>query len=817
MKHGIDRDSNVKEKKPKRYRRSEDGRIRYSSLSKILKRTFGFAAALVVFVTAYAMVLPAITISVPECGTEEHSHTDECYRNEQKLICTNQDEDHVHTGECYDIQRILECGKEQHTHTDECYEKNQPARGEGKSPEEEAGSDSSDSSGAPKADLSAYKDFEEYLNSVGGTIESLLYDGNSNLLDNIYEASGSGYTFVLRMSSPVIVPDTYFYYLPKGINVDFTSRTGDISNGSSTIGTYTISDDSTYILFTFGTESINYQNISGQIMVMASFEERISSSVQKSGWLISPEGIMDGYFHFKISAKIPADREGLPMRQWSLLDRSEITNPWIQDFSDPELTKDVKITISYGNVKEYELHDISEVYNKSNVSIAYIIDRETKELILVNRCVCEDTSFCVETDKGRCSSSLLKSYPGWCGCWNLDENATLDITYKNAINGADGTYILQNQNELENIGPLCYENKITLTGSYRNSSGQLVNDIKKAAATIEYGAMLDKRETVIASEEGGYQSEFQINVNKEKADFSKFDVDGDGQYDKRIVITDTMNNLKYIAGSMKITAEDIDGNVFELVAGTDFQIDAKQTDTGTEMEIVLKKLGRYSYCITYNTQVYSEETDKTVEISNNVTLKLYDGNNPGYRYSRKFAYSEQWDYIKYEVRLLKVDYDNHTKHLEGAVYGLYTADGTLMAERTTDSDGRCSFATNALEGLIFSTNTMYYLKEISPPEGYDIDTTPYWFYFSEARDSAGEKKLEAIYPGISIAHVSPTDDNIFIAELELTDEKCFFLPETGGGGTAVFIFAGAALIAAAAGCVIIRQKLKRRYMKKTEF
>ena len=403
MKHGIDRDSNVKEKKPKRYRRSEDGRTRYSSLSKILKRTFGFAAALVVFVTAYAMVLPAITISVPECGTEEHSHTDECYRNEQKLICTNQDEDHVHTGECYDIQRILDCGKEQHTHTDECYEKNQPARGEGKSPEEEAGSDSSDSSGAPKADLSAYKDFEEYLNSVGGTIESLLYDESSNLLDNIYEASGSGYTFVLRMSSPVIVPDTYLYYLPKGINVDFTSRTGDISNGSSTIDTYTISDDSTYILFTFGTESINYQNISGQIMVMASFEERISSSVQKSGWLISPEGIMDGYFHFKISAKIPAGREGLPMMQWSLLDRSEITNPWIQDFSDPELTKDVKITISYGNVKEYELHDISEVYNKSNVSIAYIIDRETKELILVN----ESALVCNLLDAGNVQSLPL--------------------------------------------------------------------------------------------------------------------------------------------------------------------------------------------------------------------------------------------------------------------------------------------------------------------------------------------------------------------------------------------------------------------------
>ena len=809
MKHGINRGKGVKEKTPKRFLQGGGTRIRNSSLSRILKRTFGLAAALVVFATAYAMVLPAITISVPECGIEEHSHTDECYRNEKTLICTNTEEDHIHTDECYNIQRILECEKEPHTHTDECYESKAQTEPDEKTPEE-VGAKYSDPENNSNPDLSVYKDFEEYLNGVGGKIESLLYDDNNCLLDNVYEASGSGYTFILRMSSPKIVPDTYFYYLPKGMNVDFTSRTGDISNGSSTIGTYTISDDSTYILFTFGQESMNYQNISGQITLSASFEGRISASVQKSGWLISPEGIMDGYFHFNISAKIPADREGLPERRWSLLDRSEITNPWIQDFSDPEKTKDLKITISYGNVKDYELHDISEVYNNPKVQIAYFTDSDTKELILANRCTCDDAKLCLETENGKCVCTELNSYPGWCTCWCLDENATLDISYKNAVNGADGTYILQNQNEIENTGPLSYENKVSLTGTYRNASGQLINDIKKATATIEYGNLLDKRETVIASEEGGYESEFQITVNKEKADFSKFDVNGDGQFDKRVVISDSMNNLKYIAGSMTITAEDADGNTFELIPGTDFNVEADHTDTGTEMNIILKKLGRYTYNISCKTKVYSEESDKTIEISNSVTLKLFDGNNPSYRYTRRFAYSEQWDYLKYEVHLLKVDYEDHDKHLEGAVYGLYTADGTLMAERTTDKDGKCVFATNTVEGLIFSTNTMYYLKEISPPEGYDINITPYWFYFSETRDSAGEHKLEQAYPGINIAHVAPNDKNTYIAEMELTDEKCFVLPATGSDGTAMFIIAGAALVAAAAGCLIIRRKLKTR-------
>lgn len=809
MKHGINREMDANGKKPKRYRQSEVGRIRSTSLSRIFKRTFGFAAALVVFVTAYAMVLPAITISVPKCGIEEHSHTDECYRNEKTLICDNTDEDHIHTDDCYIIKKILECDKEIHTHTDECYEDTSQTDSGGKSAEP-VGSSEDNSVSQVRADLSAYKDFDEYLKNEGGRIESLLYDDNNNLIDNIYEASGNGYTFILRMYSPRILPDTYFYYLPKGINVDFTSRTGDISNGSSVIGTYTISDDSTYILFTFNQESVNYQDISGQIMLTASFEERISSAIEKTGWLISPEGVMDGYFHFRITAKIPADREGLAEREWSFLDRSEITNPWVYDFGAPENIDNTKITISYGDVRDYELHDINDVYKDSKVEIAYYIDKDTKELILVNRCKCEDYRLCLESENEKCTSSRLKNYPGWCTCWCLDENATVDIVYRNAINGADGTYILQNQNELEKVGSLSYENRVTLTGSYRNAAGRLITDMKKASASVEFENMISKRETVRASEEGGYQSEFCITLNKDKTDFSKLDVDKDVVFDKQVIVTDVMNNLKLIAGSMRITAEDTDGNQFDLISGTDFTVVTTQTDTGTEMEISLKKLGRYTYYIYYNTQVYSEESDKTIEISNEVNLRLYDGNNPGYRYTRKFAYSEQWDYVKFEVNLLKVDYENHDLHLEGAVYGLYATDGTLMAERTTDKDGRCTFATNAVEGLIFSTNTMYYIKEISPPEGYDINIVPYWFYFSETRDVDGERKLESAYPGISIDHVTPKDSKTYVAEMELTDEKCFVLPATGSDGTTVFIAAGAALIAVAAGCIIIRRRLKMR-------
>ena len=53
---------------------------------QLLTRTVSVTAAIVVFVTTYALVLPAITMEkVAECGVEEHQHDDSCYTD--KLIC----------------------------------------------------------------------------------------------------------------------------------------------------------------------------------------------------------------------------------------------------------------------------------------------------------------------------------------------------------------------------------------------------------------------------------------------------------------------------------------------------------------------------------------------------------------------------------------------------------------------------------------------------------------------------------------------------------------------------------------------------------
>ena len=110
---------------------------------RLLTRFVSGCAAVIVFVTTYALVLPAITMeSQADCGIEEHqhddacytevltcglpeseghSHTDACYRSSSVLVCEEEEHEHsVETG-CYDDDGNLVCTKPEHEHVASCY------------------------------------------------------------------------------------------------------------------------------------------------------------------------------------------------------------------------------------------------------------------------------------------------------------------------------------------------------------------------------------------------------------------------------------------------------------------------------------------------------------------------------------------------------------------------------------------------------------------------------------------------------------------------------------------------------------------------
>ena len=87
----------LKERAERRLERRRRQRIR--------NRVVCIAAAAVVLITVYLLMMPAVTLEKETvCGLEEHQHTEECYQaGEKKIVCVPQEGAlHQHTEACYD-------------------------------------------------------------------------------------------------------------------------------------------------------------------------------------------------------------------------------------------------------------------------------------------------------------------------------------------------------------------------------------------------------------------------------------------------------------------------------------------------------------------------------------------------------------------------------------------------------------------------------------------------------------------------------------------------------------------------------------------
>ena len=88
---------------------------------RLLRKFVQVMCCIVVFVTTYMLILPAITLEQQTfCGMEEHSHATECY---EPLVCgASSTECHVHTEDCYSLPEASA-----HIHSDACED---PVRGD---------------------------------------------------------------------------------------------------------------------------------------------------------------------------------------------------------------------------------------------------------------------------------------------------------------------------------------------------------------------------------------------------------------------------------------------------------------------------------------------------------------------------------------------------------------------------------------------------------------------------------------------------------------------------------------------------------------
>ena len=89
---------------------------------KAFRRGVRILGCLVVFITTYALIYPALALEKDAyCGIEAHVHTDECYA--LVLNCGQEETDgHTHTDACYETRQTLDCELEEHIHGEDCYD-----------------------------------------------------------------------------------------------------------------------------------------------------------------------------------------------------------------------------------------------------------------------------------------------------------------------------------------------------------------------------------------------------------------------------------------------------------------------------------------------------------------------------------------------------------------------------------------------------------------------------------------------------------------------------------------------------------------------
>ncbi|MCQ2426105.1 MAG: leucine-rich repeat protein [Lachnospiraceae bacterium] len=98
------------------------------SRNKIRCRILTVLAAVVVFCTTYALIIPAITMT-QTCGKVEHVHTDECYAQRVRYFATVLNcpyDEHTHGSSCYNESGDLVCTKKEHVHSDGCFGDSKP-------------------------------------------------------------------------------------------------------------------------------------------------------------------------------------------------------------------------------------------------------------------------------------------------------------------------------------------------------------------------------------------------------------------------------------------------------------------------------------------------------------------------------------------------------------------------------------------------------------------------------------------------------------------------------------------------------------------
>ena len=433
-----------------------------------------------------------------------------------------------------------------------------------------------------------------------------------------------------------------------------------------------------------------------------------------------------GGFLWEFSATIPGRQEGKKadyhwyiMDNMKLLDSSGQTVGFVEN--DAHLAK-VTATYDGKTIEVPRIQDATDddlfAWDNGWTATDNGINHG-REFNLLSRCQCtKDTchwdSGCGEywymKDDGTYATN------GFCQCWTTRENVIFTFVYKT-----------KDMSIVEKYGGKGYQvyNLAELFYIPEGASGGA--SISRSDAIVPIPGLFKKE---LTHDFDGYTANYKVTVNEAKIVLT------DGS---PLVIHDVMTDtLAYISGSLVITAEDTNGVITTLQQGTDYTVSydgtGNQTDqNGKEvhvLDITILRPQPVMYLLDYDaTLILPKVVTGGIKYTNSATITLWGEAITDTSVEKVYA-DINIAAKSYKVEMFKTCAQTGDP-LEGATFGLYNEQGGLITTAVTDSRGQLVFQTNIVEGIILREHVLYYMQELKPPPGYQLDDTKYWFCFCD--------------------------------------------------------------------------------------
>ena len=241
-------------------------------------------SCIVVVCTVYALSLPAQTMT---CDKEEHTHTAECYDENNELICEK--EEHTHTDDCYKQEDVHE--QEEIVNESETLNNDEQVSQES---EEETTTTTTETTTQP-FDLNVHTENIESVKFVykkteiiDGKEKTTEYDVPTDGSILSYDTLDMTYKLFFKGISATTLKECggiVTYQLPKGFKIRKTIEGKTILSGSEVIGTMNVSTDGLVTIKyndTYLNNLNDYQTLTGSFEVDAQIDmNKIDSSTGK--------------------------------------------------------------------------------------------------------------------------------------------------------------------------------------------------------------------------------------------------------------------------------------------------------------------------------------------------------------------------------------------------------------------------------------------------------------------------------------------------------------------------------------------------------